>query len=60
MTKRQIIAGVMLVVGALLMAGALGTAEFNDDFGRGFLARTIIGVLLIFFAIPISGDLENE
>ena len=60
MTKRQIIAGVLLLVGALLMAGALGAAEFTDDFGRGFLARTIIGVLLIFFAIPVSGDLEDE
>ena len=60
MSKRQVVAGVMLVVGALLMAGSLGTAEFTDDFGRGFLARTIIGVLLIFFAIPISGDLEDE
>ena len=60
MTKRQVIAGVMLVVGALLMAGALGTAEFNDDFGREFLTRTIIGLALVFAAIPVSGDLEDE
>ena len=60
MTKRQIIAGTMLVVGALLMVGALGTAEFYDDFGRGFIVRSVIGVLLVFAAIPMSGDLEDE
>ena len=59
MTKRQIIAGVMLVVGALLMVGALGTAEFTDNFGREFLVRTIIGAVLIFAAIPVSGDLTE-
>ncbi len=59
MTKRQIIAGVMLVVGALLMAGALGTAEFTDNFGQELLTRTIIGLVLVFAAIPISGDLKE-
>lgn len=60
MTKRQIIAGVMLVVGALLMIGAFGTAEFEDDFGGGFITRTMIGLALVFAAIPVSGDLEDE
>ncbi len=59
MTKRQVVAGVMLVVGALLMIGALGTAEFNNDFGRGFMTRTTIGLALVFAAIPISGDLKE-
>ena len=49
----------MLVVGALLMIGALGTAEFNNDFGRGFMTRTTIGLALVFAAIPISGDLKE-
>ena len=57
MTKRQIIAGVMLAVGILLMIGAWGAAEFNDDFGREFLSRTTIGLILIFASIPVSGDL---
>ena len=50
----------MLIIGALLMVGALGTAEFTDDFGRGFITRTIIGLALVFAAIPVSGDLEDE
>lgn len=59
MTKRQMIAGVLLLVGALLMIGAFGTAEFEDDFGRGFITRTIIGLALVFAAIPVSGDLAE-
>ncbi len=59
MAKRQIIAGVMLAAGILLMIGAFGMAEFTDDFGREFLTRTIIGLVLVFVAIPISGDLTE-
>lgn len=59
MTKRQVVAGVMLIVGILLIIGTLGAAEFNDDFGREFLSRTIIGLALVFAAIPISGDLTE-
>lgn len=59
MTKRQIIAGVLLLVGALLMIGAFGTAEFEDSFDREFLTRTIIGLALVFAAIPVSGDLKE-
>lgn len=60
MTKRQVVAGVMLVVGVLLTIGTLGTAEFENSFGRDFITRTIIGLALVFAAIPVSGDLEDE
>ena len=59
MSKRQIIAGVMLAAGILLMIGAFGAAEFENSFGREFLTRTIIGLVLVFAAIPISGDLKE-
>lgn len=59
MTKRQIIAGVLLLVGVLLMIGAFGTAEFEDDFGGEFLMRTVIGLMLVCAAVPVSGDLGD-
>ncbi len=59
MAKRQIIAGVMLAAGILLMIGAFGAAEFEDNFGREFLMRTVIGLMLVCAAVPVSGDLGD-
>ena len=61
MEKRHIIALIMIAIGGLLILGAMGEAEFTENYGRAFLTRSIIGAMLIFFAIPVSGDLgDNE
>ena len=60
MNKRYIIAGALIIVGLLLIFGAAGEADFTGCFGRDFITRSIIGALLIFAAIPVSGDLDIE
>ena len=58
MNKRYIIAGALIIVGLLLIFGAAGEADFTGCFGRDFITRSIIGALLIFVAVPVSGDLD--
>lgn len=60
MNKRYIIAGALIIVGLLLIFGAAGEADFTGNFGREFITRSIIGALLIFVAVPVSGDLDME
>lgn len=60
MTKREIIAGILLFIGVLLMFGAVGEMEFEKvvDYGS-FWLRAGIGIALCAIAIPISGDIER-
>ena len=58
MNKRYIIAGALIIVGLLLIFGAAGEADFSGGFEREFIARAAVGLLLIFAAVPVSGDLD--
>lgn len=60
MNKRYIVAGALIAIGLLLIFGAAGEADFTGNFGRDFITRSIIGALLIFAAIPVSGDLDID
>ena len=60
MNKRYIIAGALIIVGLLLIFGAAGEADFTGNFGRDVITRSIIGALLIFVAVPVSGDLDID
>ena len=60
MNKRYIVAGALIAIGLLLIFGAAGDADFTGCFGRDFITRSIIGALLIFAAVPVSGDLDIE
>ena len=60
MNKRYIIAGALIIVGLLLIFGAAGEADFSGEFEREFIARAAVGLLLIFAAVPVSGDLDID
>lgn len=60
MTKREIIAAALFIIGFILMCGAVGQLEFEKipDYGA-FWLRAGIGASLMAAAIPISGDIER-
>ena len=65
MTKREVIAAVMLFLGLLICLGAVGTLDFmGADVGAGDMRsaviRGLIGLALMVAAIPVSGDCREE
>ena len=60
MTKREIIAAILFIIGFILMTGAVGQLEVEKvaDYGS-FWLRAVIGIVLCVIAIPISGDIER-
>lgn len=66
MTKREVIAAVMFVLGMLVCIGAMGTLDFGgfDTISMDKLhwatIRGIIGLALMGVAIPMSGDCREE
>lgn len=60
MDKRYIIATVLLTVGLLLMAGTVGSMEFDDISIGQALIRGGIGCVMAFAAVPVSGDYERR
>ncbi len=60
MNKRYTIAGILITVGVLLIFGAAGDADFSGGFEREFIRRSVLGLILIFAAVPVSGDLDID
>lgn len=59
MTKREIAAGIIGAIGFLICLSAVSQAEFDGIFVEEFAARSVIGVLLMFAAVPLSGDVDD-
>lgn len=60
MEKRQIIAGIVGVIGFLAVISAVSCAEFNVIPAGEFYIRAGIGVLLMLASVPISGEMEQH
>ena len=60
MTKREIAAGIIGAIGFIICLSAVSQAEFDGIFVEEFAARSVIGVLLMFAAVPLSGDIDSE
>ena len=60
MTKREIAAGIIGAIGFLVCFSAVGQAEFDGIFVEDFAARSVIGILLMFASVPLSGDIDGE
>lgn len=60
MNKRSIIAAVLMVLGLILTAGAVSGAEYGDLSFKDSIVYGIVGVALLFAAVPISGDLKRN
>lgn len=59
MNKRYIIAAVLMVLGLILTAGAVSGSEYGDLSFKDSIVYGIVGVALLFAAVPISGDLKR-
>ena len=60
MTKRQVIAAIVGVIGFLFCLSAVSQAEFDGIFVEEFAARSVVGILLMFAAVPLSGDIDEK
>lgn len=60
MKARQIAAFIIGTIGFLLIAGALGQAEFSAIWAHEFYIKSGIGLLLMFAALPLWGEFEEE
>lgn len=60
MSKRQIAAGIIGAIGFLICLSAVSQAEFDGIFVEDFAARSVIGILLMFAAVPLSGDIDID
>ena len=58
MNKRSITAAVLMVLGLILTAGAVSGSEYGDLSFKDSIVYGIVGVALLFAAVPISGDLK--
>ena len=56
----KIIAGIALVVGFLLMAGAVGNADFYGGFQAADYIRIGVGLVLFVGACPVIKRIEEE
>lgn len=60
MKARQIAAFVIGTIGFLLIAGALGQAEFSAIWVDEFYIKSGIGLLLMFAALPLWGEYKED
>lgn len=60
MTKREIAAGIVGAIGFLVCLSAVGQAEFDGIYVEEFAARSVVGILLMFAAVPLSGDIDEK
>lgn len=60
MTKREIAAGIVGAIGFLVCLSAVGQAEYDGIFIEEFAARSVIGILLMFASVPLSGDIDGK
>lgn len=59
MTKREIAAGIVGAIGFLFCLSAVGQAEYDGIFVEEFALRSAVGILLMFAAVPLSGDVDD-
>lgn len=60
MTKRELIAAVLLGLGMLIFIGTVGDADFHGMWATEYYIRAGIGMALCLVAIPISGDVPRK
>lgn len=60
MTKREIAAGIVGAIGFLICLSAVSQAEFDGIFVEEFALRSAIGILLMFAAVSLSGDIDGK
>ena len=60
MSKRQIAAAIVGAIGFVVCLSAVSQAEFDGIYVEEFAARSVIGILLMFAAVPLSGDIDGE
>ena len=60
MSKRQIAAAIVGAIGFVVCLSAVSQAEFDGIYVEEFAARSVIGILLMFAAVPLSGDIDSE
>lgn len=60
MTKREIAAGIIGAIGFLVCLSAVGQAEYDGIFVEEFAARSVVGILLMFAAVPLCGDIDID
>lgn len=60
MNKRYIIAAILGILGFLTIAGAVGSMEFDNLSGKDVFVNILVGIALLFAAVPVSGDLKRE
>lgn len=60
MSKRSIIAAVLVTIGFLLIVGAVGSSEFGEIGIGEMFARVGAGVAVIAVAVPVSGELKKR
>ncbi len=60
MTKRELIAAVLLGLGMLICIGTVGDADFHGMWATEYYIRAGIGMALCFAAIPVSGDVPRK
>ncbi len=59
LTVREKIAAVMSILGFLIALGAARQAELSAIWADEYYMRSGIGLLLVFAAFPVSGDLKG-
>ncbi len=57
---REKIAGIMLLIGFLIALGAAGEIECAAVITWHTYARAIIGLLIMWAAFPVSGDMKGK
>ncbi len=60
MTKRERIAAALLALGILICIGTVGDADFNGMWADEYYIKAGIGIVLLFAAIPVSGDVPSK
>ncbi len=60
LTIREKIAAVMSILGFLIALGAAGQAELSAIWVDEYYIRSGIGLLLMFVAFPVSGDMKRD
>lgn len=60
MDKRYIAAGILMTVGLFIVACAVGGMDYGDLTIGQAAVRSVVGLLLMAAAMPVSGDISNE
>lgn len=60
MNKRYLLAAVLFTIGFLLLIGAVGSLECGEIGYKETFVRCSIGMVLIFAAFPVSGNLPFQ